>query len=298
MDDEKSVLQFSPVDYADCLQSRFYKFVEDAYSYANRTLLQLLLKDQQLIPRLRSLKRYFFLSQSSFLTHMLDLSHTELRKSAKSASIIKLQSLLDLALNTDAHGEDLLFREDVKVTMAGSGLYDWLLKVISVSGVIGEEGGPGDAGMEESKKEKEKDKDDKKPMLGKAHGHLFRLFHLISNQLSMRWLLITPSSSPSLSLSHEKPSFATNFCSGSSCISNMSSNLCRPCGSSKRRHHGDAQFLIIPSLTNGACVCFCSVHECWHSYSRSWRLPHSRSWNLTGACWRLNLPKSLRWTSC
>jgi gamma-tubulin complex component 2 len=155
---------------ADGPLTRFYKFVEDAYTYANRTLLQLLLKDQQLIPRLRSLKHYFFLSQSSFLTHLLDLSHTELRKSAKSASIVKLQSLLDLALNSDGggvQGEDMMFREDVKVTMAGSGLYEWLLKVVSVSGVIGgEEGEPnGDPLHEEPKKEKEKD-DKKAPILG------------------------------------------------------------------------------------------------------------------------------------
>ncbi|KAJ3504839.1 hypothetical protein NLJ89_g7730 [Agrocybe chaxingu] len=136
---------------------RFYKFIEDAYSHANRTLLQLLLKDQQLIPRLRSLKRYFFLSQSSFLTHLLDLASTELRKSSKSASVVKLQSLLDLALNTDVLGEDALFREDLNVTMADSGLYDFLLKVVTVSGVMkAEEGGAG----EEPKKEKE----EKKPM--------------------------------------------------------------------------------------------------------------------------------------
>jgi len=116
---------------------RFYKAIEDAYTHANRTLLRLLLQDQQLIPRLRSLKRYFFLSQSSFLTHRLDLSHNELRKSARSASLVKLQSLLDLALNTDAQSEDDMFREDVKVTVATSGLYEWLLKVVSVSGVIG-----------------------------------------------------------------------------------------------------------------------------------------------------------------
>jgi len=136
---------------------RFYKFIEDAYSHANRTLLQLLLKDQQLIPRLRSLKRYFFLSQSSFLTHLLDLASTELRKSSRSASVVKLQSLLDLALNTDAVGEDALFREDLRVTIAESGLYDFLLKVVTVSGVVKpEEAG----GEEEAKKEKE----EKKPM--------------------------------------------------------------------------------------------------------------------------------------
>ncbi|PFH47040.1 hypothetical protein AMATHDRAFT_77395 [Amanita thiersii Skay4041] len=147
---------------------RFYKFLEDAYSHANRTLLQLLLKDQQLIPRLLSLKRYFFLSQSFFLTHFLDLSHNELRKASKSASVVKLQSLLELALNTDAHGEDHLFREDVKVSLSDTGLYDFLLKVVNVSGVIGgglngEEAGEGEAnGNRGRHDEHRKEKEDKK----------------------------------------------------------------------------------------------------------------------------------------
>ncbi|PVF93301.1 hypothetical protein CPB86DRAFT_715744 [Serendipita vermifera] len=116
---------------------KFYKSIEDAYTYANRTLLQLLMNDQHLIPRLRSLKHYFFLSQSSFLTHFLDLSASELRKPAKGVSLVKLQSLLDLALNS---GESFGYKEDLKVTMASSGLYDWLLKVVSVSGELGGEG--------------------------------------------------------------------------------------------------------------------------------------------------------------
>lgn len=154
---------------------RFYIFLEDAYSYANRTLLQLLLKDQQLIPRLRSLKRYFFLSQSFFLTHLLDLSSTELRKAAKSVSIVKLQSLLDLALNTDASGDDVLYREDVKVTMADTGLYAFLMKVVSVSGIGGDDK-DNDASNDqgEQKKDKEKDKDDKRPMLGEHSRHFDR----------------------------------------------------------------------------------------------------------------------------
>ncbi|KAF7294696.1 Spindle pole body component [Mycena indigotica] len=138
---------------------KFYAFIEDAYTHANRTLLELLLRDQQLMPRLASLKRYFFLSQSSFVTHMLDLAQTELRKLAKSASIVKLQSLLDLALNADPQGEDTVFKEDVKVTIATSGLYEWLLDVVNVSGVIGKEHEP-----ETHYEEPKKDKDDKKPM--------------------------------------------------------------------------------------------------------------------------------------
>ncbi|KAI0683501.1 Spc98 family-domain-containing protein [Earliella scabrosa] len=175
---------------------RFYKCIEDAYTHANRTLLQLLLRDQQLIPRLRSLKRYFFLSQSSFLTHLLDLSHTELRKSAKSASLVKLQSLLDLALNTDAQGEDAMFREDVKVTMAGSGLYEWLLTVVNVSGLEEGEAADGHVHAHESqKKEREKDKDDKKQMLAidalTLDYHVkFPLSLVISRKTILRYQLI------------------------------------------------------------------------------------------------------------
>ena len=140
--------------------------IDDAYTHANRTLLRLLLRDQQLIPRLRSLKRYFFMSQSSFLTHLLDLAGNEMRKSSKSASIVKLQSLLDLALSTDAQGEDAMFKEDVKVTMATSGLYDWLLKVLKVSGAIGGEEGEGAAQLYEESKKDKSDKDKKQQMLG------------------------------------------------------------------------------------------------------------------------------------
>ena len=88
---------------------------------------------------------------------------------------MKLQSLLDLALNTDAVGEDAMFREDVKVTMAASGLYDWLLKVVRVSGDLDKDLDGTKSGHEDSKK----DKDDKKQMLGErvyvdiAEGYLF-----------------------------------------------------------------------------------------------------------------------------
>ncbi|KZT02915.1 uncharacterized protein LAESUDRAFT_729684 [Laetiporus sulphureus 93-53] len=112
------------------------KSMDEAYTHANHTLLELLLRDQQLIPRLRSSKRLFFLSQSTFITHLLDLSHSELRRPAKGASLVKLQSLLDLVLNTNTQGEDAMFREDVCVTMAMSGLYEWLIDVLRKHGSI------------------------------------------------------------------------------------------------------------------------------------------------------------------
>ncbi|KDQ51905.1 hypothetical protein JAAARDRAFT_184745 [Jaapia argillacea MUCL 33604] len=154
---------------------KFYKYIDATYTHANQTLLTLLLRDQHLLLRLRSLKHFFFLSNSSFLTHFLDLAGSELRKSARGASLVKLQSLLEVVVGGEDPVEGFCggvgggggWKEDVKVTMASSGLYEWLLKVVSVSGVIGdgpgEVGGEGGGGGEEHRREKEKD--DKKQLL-------------------------------------------------------------------------------------------------------------------------------------
>lgn len=56
-------------------------------------------------------------------------------------------------------GEDILFREDVKITMAESGLYDFLMKVVTVTGAVKGEDALGE-------KDTKKDKDEKKPMQG------------------------------------------------------------------------------------------------------------------------------------
>ncbi|KZT55886.1 hypothetical protein CALCODRAFT_484418 [Calocera cornea HHB12733] len=145
----------------DC--APFYKRIEDAYQRANRTLLTLLVQDQQLIPRLRSLKRYFFLSQSGFFTHFLDLSMSDLRKPSRSVSLPKLQALLEVAMNLPDEGIGG-FREDIKLTMAREGLYDWLLKVVAVSGDLGSIG-HGSTAHSEKDKDKDKDKKDKRDLL-------------------------------------------------------------------------------------------------------------------------------------
>ncbi|KAG8733562.1 hypothetical protein FRC10_012286, partial [Ceratobasidium sp. 414] len=199
----------------------FYRSVEDAYTYANRTLLKVLMEDQMLIPRLRSLKYYFFLPRSSFLTHFLDLAHLELRKPPKSANLVKLQSLLELAISGpeepagfgsaavvagvggNASGpsggstiETPSFREDVKVSMASSGLYEWLLKVVSVSGAIDD--GGGEDQFAASRKGKGKDgKEDKKKKAAPALDHLtldytvpFPLSLVISRKTILRYQLL------------------------------------------------------------------------------------------------------------
>jgi gamma-tubulin complex component 2 len=147
--------------------ARLYTTIEDAYTHANRTLLELLVNEQQLVLRLRALRRYFFMANAASITHWLDLAHTELKKPARHASVSRLQSLLELALA----GDDGAFRDDIRVTLNTTTLYDWLHKILRLSGAI-DEGADADAALldenadAKKEKEKEKDKDAKNKFLG------------------------------------------------------------------------------------------------------------------------------------
>jgi gamma-tubulin complex component 2 len=97
------------------------------------------------------MKHFFFLDQSDFLTNFLDLASSELRKQSKQASIVKLQSLLDLAIrNPGSSSSNDLYKDNLKVTIASQGLYDWLIKIVSrTGGGLGDDGGELDFGSGE-----------------------------------------------------------------------------------------------------------------------------------------------------
>lgn len=122
-----------PQDFSD---PRFIENVSSAYAFANRSLMHLLLTTHHLPARLRSLKHYFFLDRSDFFTYFLELSSSELRKSAKNVNAGKLQSLLDIVLRQPGSvaAEDP-YKEDVKVTMSDTGLTGWLMRVVNVQGM-------------------------------------------------------------------------------------------------------------------------------------------------------------------
>ncbi|CCO34904.1 Spindle pole body component alp4 AltName: Full=Altered polarity protein 4 [Rhizoctonia solani AG-1 IB] len=95
------------------------------------------------------------------------------------------------------------FREDVKISMASSGLYEWLLKVVSVSGAIDDTGGDGNeeqfaASRSRSKPKDGKDGDkEKKKKSAPALDHLtldytvpFPLSLVISRKTILRYQLL------------------------------------------------------------------------------------------------------------
>lgn len=172
---------------------RFLENVNAAYTYANASLLNLLLTKNSLTTRFRSLKHYFFLDRSDFFSYFLELSASELRKPAKNVNEGKLQSLLDLVLRQPGSiaAQDP-FKEDVKVRMNKIGLTKWLMQVVSVSGI--DQDNP-DGGIEKYQTPAPQTTEDEKDILGYDALELdymvpFPLSLVISRKTVLRYQLI------------------------------------------------------------------------------------------------------------
>ncbi|KAF2016519.1 hypothetical protein BU24DRAFT_492586 [Aaosphaeria arxii CBS 175.79] len=131
--DISKVAQDVPTSFDD---PRFLDNVNSAYAYANSSLFNLLLTTHALPARLRSLKHYFFLDRSDFFSYFLELGASELKKPARSVNTGKLQSLLDIVLRQPGSvaAEDP-YKEDVKVEINDTGLTNWLMKIVTVTGM-------------------------------------------------------------------------------------------------------------------------------------------------------------------
>lgn len=116
--------------------ARFLDNVNSAYAYANSSLFNLLLTTHQLPARLRSLKHYFFLDRSDFFSYFLELGASELKKRAEHVNVGKLQSLLDIIVRQPGSvaAEDP-YKEDIKVQIIETGLTNWLMKIVTVTGL-------------------------------------------------------------------------------------------------------------------------------------------------------------------
>jgi gamma-tubulin complex component 2 len=131
--DVSQVAKDVPTTFDD---SRFLENVNNAYAYANQSLMQLLLTTHALPSRLQSLKHYFFLDPSDYFSYFLELGASELRKPVKVVNTGKLQSLLDLVLRQPGSVVSLdPFKEDVKVEMNEITLTKSLQRVVNITGI-------------------------------------------------------------------------------------------------------------------------------------------------------------------
>ncbi|PWZ00802.1 hypothetical protein BCV70DRAFT_237131 [Testicularia cyperi] len=120
----------------------FFRQIEAAYQRANSALLKLLIEDHHILDRLRSLKHYFFFTETDFLTSFLDSSAHELKKMVNPTRTRetvqqRLQTHLGAVLGSSSTvGFEDPYREDIRIVLASEGAYDQLKRIAETKGGI------------------------------------------------------------------------------------------------------------------------------------------------------------------
>jgi gamma-tubulin complex component 2 len=80
------------------LEQHYLTAIQRAYSFASKSLLELLMKEYDLMGRLKSVKHYFLMDQGDFIVQFMDASEQELTKNIDDIIPTRLESLLGLCL--------------------------------------------------------------------------------------------------------------------------------------------------------------------------------------------------------
>ncbi|XP_067876739.1 gamma-tubulin complex component 2 [Heterodontus francisci] len=114
------------------LKERAYvEQIEKSYNYASKVLLDFLMKEKELLARLRSIKHYFLMDQGDFFVHFMDLTEEELKKSVDDIIPTRLEALLELALRMSTANTDP-FKDDLKINLMPHDLITQLLRVLAI----------------------------------------------------------------------------------------------------------------------------------------------------------------------
>ena len=92
-------------------ENNFDGMITEAYRWASESLLKLLLDENQLLARLRSIKHYFLMDQGDFFVHFMDVAGSKLLQRAEDIALPRLQSILEMCLRNryanDPYQDDL-----------------------------------------------------------------------------------------------------------------------------------------------------------------------------------------------
>ncbi|PNF14012.1 Gamma-tubulin complex component 2 [Cryptotermes secundus] len=110
---------------------QYVEAIEKAYHFASITLLQLLMQENDLMGRLRSVKHYFLLDQGDFIVQFMDSCEAELSKNIDDIVPTRLESLLELALRTSAANGDP-YKDDMRTELLPYDLMFQMFKILSI----------------------------------------------------------------------------------------------------------------------------------------------------------------------
>ena len=118
--------------------------IEAAYRRACRLLLDVVLRQHHLLPRLASIKHYFLLDKGDFFVHFMKTAEKELLKGVQDVSPSRLESLLHLSIQMSVASNDP-YKDDVSSTFSNKTLIEHL-NAIHKSDRFGGGGGGGGGG--------------------------------------------------------------------------------------------------------------------------------------------------------
>ncbi|KAG7187912.1 hypothetical protein KM043_013877 [Ampulex compressa] len=105
--------------------------IDRAYLEAAKTLLEVLIQENDLMGRLRSVKSYFLLAQGDFVVQFMNLCEAELSKSMFDIVIHRLASLLEVALRMSTADLDP-YKDDLKPELLPYDLQFQMFRILSI----------------------------------------------------------------------------------------------------------------------------------------------------------------------
>ncbi|XP_071055793.1 gamma-tubulin complex component 2-like isoform X1 [Onthophagus taurus] len=112
-------------------EKHYIEAIENAYKIASQTLLDLVMKEQDLVGRLKSVKHYFLLDQGDFIVTFLSLCEKELSKNINDVIQARLDSLMDLALRLSSATNDP-YKDDLRIELLPYDLQFQMFKILSI----------------------------------------------------------------------------------------------------------------------------------------------------------------------
>lgn len=116
-------LKFSPNN-----PNIYIAFIQESYTFASKTLLELLVKDNDLMGHLLSVKRYLLMHQGDFINQFMDASEKELAKNVDKVLPMKLENLLGLTLRLSSTKYDA-YKDDLHCQLFPFELYKQMSKI-------------------------------------------------------------------------------------------------------------------------------------------------------------------------
>lgn len=117
-------LKFSHTD-----EQNYVNIINDAYAFASKALLELIMDDHDLMGHLLSVKRYFLLQQGDFIVQFMDACEGELLNNVDVVIPMRLENLLELTLRLSSAKHDK-YQDDLFTTLLPFDICTQMAKII------------------------------------------------------------------------------------------------------------------------------------------------------------------------